>query len=126
MGLLDDLRTKAQDRREQEEADAALAAQREQFYREEIEPRMTQAYQFFMELVDHLNYVKPETRVNYPLLPDGVPVALRQGEYTIVIDSSKALKRIDINFQCALEKPLEFEIFGREAFLLLADRVYGY
>ena len=126
MGVLDDLRTKAQDRREQEEADAALAAQREQFYREEIQPRMTKAYQFFMELVEHLNYVKMETLVNYPLLPDGLPVALRQGEYTVVIDSSKAVKRVDVNFQCALEKPLEFEIFGRDAVLRHADRLDRY
>lgn len=123
MGVLDDLRTQAQDRREQEETDAALVAQREQVYRDEIEPRMTQAYQFFMELVEHLNYVKLETPVNYPLLPDGAPATLNQSDYTVVIDSSKALQRIDINCQCSLEKPLEFEIFGRDAVLRHADRL---
>jgi molecular chaperone DnaK (HSP70) len=126
MGLLDDLRIQAQDRREQEEADAAVSAQREQFYREEIQPRMTKAYQFFIELVEHLNYIKPDTRVNYPLFADGTPVALLQGEYTVVIDSSQALKRIDINFQGVVEKSIEFEMFGRDAILRHADRLDSY
>ena len=126
MGLLDDLRTQTQGRREQEEADAALTAQREQYYRDEIQPRLTKAYQFFMELVEHLNYIKPDTRVNYPLLPDGMPVTLLQGDYSVVIDSSQALKRLDINFQCTLEKPIEFEIYGREAMLRHADRLDRY
>lgn len=126
MGLLDDLRTQAQDRREQEEADAALAARREQFYVEEILPRMTKAYQFFMELMEHLNYVNPDIPVQYPLLANGMPLALQQGDYTVVADSSKALKRIDINYQCSLDKPVEFEIFGKDAVLNHADRLDRY
>lgn len=126
MGVLDDLRTQAQGQREKEEAEAAEAARREQFYRDEIQPRMTMAYQYFMELVKHLNYIRHETPVDYPLLPDGKPVTLHQGEYKVVIDSSKAAKRIDLNFWAKLDKTIEFEIHGREAVQRHADRLNRY
>lgn len=126
MGVLDDLRTQAQGQREREESDAAEAAHREQFYRDEIQPRMTKAYQYFMELVEHLNYVNLDTPVDYPLWPDGKPETLHQGDYMVVIDSSQAVKRIDVNFQGKLDKPLEFEIRGREAVLRHADRLDRY
>lgn len=126
MGVLDDLRTQAQGQREQEESDAAEAARREQFYRDEILPRMTKAYQYFMEMVEHLNYVNHSVPVEYPFWPEGKPATLRQGEYLVVIDSSQAVKRIDVNFQATLDKPLEFEIQGREGVLRHIDRLERY
>lgn len=126
MGLLDDLRNQAEGRRKQEEQEAAEQARREAIYREEIQPRMTKAYQYFLELIEHLNYVKPEILVDYPLLKNAQYVSLRQDDYTIVIDSSKALKRIDIIFQCTLDAPVEYEIFGKEVVLNQSDKLDRY
>jgi hypothetical protein len=126
MGLLDDLRHQAGKQRLGEEEDAARQAEREAFYREQIMPLMHKAFQYYTELIEHLNYIKPDTTVNYPLLPDGQPMPLKQGEYTIVIDSSKELKQIDIKFECNLNQPIDFEIVGKEAILRHADRLDRY
>ena len=126
MGLLDELRNQAEGRRQQEEDQAAEQARREAIYREEIQPRMAKAYQYFHELVQHLNYVQPEVLVDYPLRIEGSRTVLRQGEYAVASDSSQELKRIVISFQCALTSPVEFEVSGKDAVLAQSDRLDRY
>lgn len=126
MGLLDDLKSRADVQREVEQASEASLAERERFYREEIQPRMVRAYQFFTEMADQLNYLKMETRHDYPLLPEGKTCSLRHEGYKVVIDSSKNLKQLDLNFQCSLDKPLEFDIIGKDAVLNHCDRLDRY
>ena len=115
MGLLDDLRNQAEGKKAAEEEAAARKAEREQYYQEKILPRMIKTYQFFNEFVEHLNFIKLETIVHYPLLPDGRLQPMRQEGYNVVIDSSKALKRIDFSMEGVLDTPLQFEIFGKDA-----------
>ena len=126
MGLLDDLRNQAEGKKAADEEAAARKAEREQYYQEKILPRMIKTYQFFNEFVEHLNFIKLETIVHYPLLPDGRLQPLRQEGYNIVIDSSKALKRIDFSLEGVLDKPLQFEIFGKDAVQKHADRIERY
>jgi len=126
MGLLDDLRNQADSQREVEATDAEHQAERDTYYQETILPRMVKAYQFFNEFVKHLNYIKHETFVEYPLLPSGQLQRLQQTDYTIVIDSSKAIKEINFKMLCVMEKPREFELFGRDAVLSMADKIEQY
>jgi hypothetical protein len=126
MGLLDDLRNQAEGKKAADEEAAARKAEREQYYQEKTLPRMIKAYQFFNEFVEHLNYIKLETIAYYPLLPNGGPQPLRQEGYNVVIDSSKALKRIDFSMEGVLDTPLQFEIFGKDAVQKHADRIERY
>ena len=126
MGLLDDLRNQADSQRVSEEEEAGREANREQYYLDKIQPRMVKTYQFFKELADHLNYIKMETIVEYPLMPGGAPLPLRQQGYKVIIDSSKALKRIDFSMEGILEEPIEFEIFGKDAVFNHSERIRGY
>ena len=126
MGLLDDLRTQAEGQRAEEQADAQRRAQQEAFYREHIQPRMVAAFQFFNELVEHLNYVKMETLAYYPILAEGRLHPFRQQDYTVVIDSSSALKQIDFTFQGILDAPVVFEMFNKDAILTHSDRLDRY
>ena len=126
MGLLDDLRNQADSKREVEEADALRQAGLEAYYVESMQPRMVKAYQFFTEFVNHLNYIKQETFADYPLLPKGEPLRLQQQDYTVVIDSSKALKKINFSMLCVLDTPREFELFGKEVVLSHAERIERY
>lgn len=126
MGLLDDLRAQAEGRRAAEESDAARITDREEFYRVDMLPRMVKAYQFCKELVEHLNYIKLETIVDYPLHPNGSLQPLRQENYVVVIDSSKELKQIDLTFQCVLEEPISFELYNKEEILSHSDRLDRY
>lgn len=126
MSLLDDLRNQADSQRASEEEKAARRAEREQFYQEKMLPRMIKAYQFFKEFADHLNYIKMETIVNYPLLPGGVPQPLRQEGYKVQIDSSKAIKKIDFTMEGVLEEPVEFEIEGKDPVFNHRERIKSY
>lgn len=126
MGLLDDLRNQADTQRVSEEEEAGREANREQYYLDKIQPRMLKTYQFFKELVEHLNYIKMGTIVEYPLMPGGAPLPLCQQGYKVVIDSSKALKRIDFSMEGVLEEPVEFEICGKDAVFNHSERIRSY
>ena len=126
MGLLDDLRNKADNQRENEAADAERRAKLEACYEETMRPRMIKAFQYLTEFVKHLNYIKLETFVAYPLLPNGALQRLQQQDYKVVIDSSKALKEIKFTMECAIDAPVEFEVFGRDAVLLQVDKIKCY
>lgn len=126
MGLLDDLRNQAEGRRQQEEEQNAEQQRRDAIYRDEIHPRLARAYQYFHELVKHLNYVQPEILVDYPLYTHGGTVRLRQGDYAVVSDSSDQLKQVVIGFRCTLTEPVQFEVSGKDAVLGQSDRLDRY
>ena len=126
MGLLDDLRNQADSKRASEEEEANRVANREQYYLDKIQPRMVKTYQFFNELVEHLNYIKLETVVDYPLQPGGAPQPLRQEGYKVVIDSSKAIKKVDFTMEGVLDEPVQFEVFGRDAVANHKERIQRY
>ncbi len=126
MGLLDDLRNQADSKRASDEEEANRIANREQYYLDKIQPRMVKTYQFFNELVEHLNYIKLETVVDYPLQPGGAPQPLRQEGYKVVIDSSKAIKKVDFSMEGVLDEPVEFEVFGRDAVANHQERIQRY
>lgn len=126
MGLLDDLRNQADSKRASEEEEASRVANREQYYLDKIQPRMVKSYQFFNELVEHLNYIKLETVVDYPLQAGGAPQALRQEGYKVVIDSSKAIKKVDFSMEGVLDDPVEYEVFGRDAVENQIERIKRY
>ena len=121
MGLLDDLKNQAESEKVSEEENASRQAEGEQFYQEELRPRMLKVFQFFNQLIAHLNALKMETIVEYPLLPGGNLQKLRQEGYKVLIDSSKAPKKIDFTMECVLETPIEFEIEGGGAVQSHAD-----
>ncbi|UCD30834.1 MAG: hypothetical protein JSV38_08365 [Desulfobacterales bacterium] len=110
MGLLDELKNQAEEEKATEEEMASRQAEGEQFYEEELQPRLLKTFEFFNQLTQHLAALKTETIVDYPLLPGGGTVALRQGGYKVLIDSSKAPKKIDFMLECTFDKPVEFEI----------------
>jgi len=126
MGLLDDLRNQADNQRENEAANAERRAKLEAYYKETMQPRMIKAFQYLTEFVNHLNYIKLETFVEYPLLPNGDLQRLQQQDYKVVIDSSKALKEIKFTMECAMDGPVEFEVFGKDAVLLQIDKIKCY
>ena len=128
MGLLDDLRNQADNQRANEQAEAERKAAAEVFYREKIEPLMVKTYQYFKELIEHINYIKLETYAEYPLLPNGKTLRLRQQDYKVLIDSSKALKQIDFTLECALDSdvPVQFDVFGRDPVMMQVERIERY
>ena len=126
MGFLDELRNQSENQRAADEANASSKANREEYYQQEILPRMVKAYQFFKEMADHLNYINLDTMVDYPILANGGLQAMRQQDYKVLIDSTKNLKQIDVTFQCVLEAPVSYELYNPEAINMTTERLKGY
>lgn len=127
MGLLEDLKDQASKIQADEENEKAGEAEKEVFYQENLRPGMLQAYQYFIDLVAHINIVKPECIVDYPLMPDGQgTISLNQGDYKVLIDSSSNPKKIDIRFYARLEEPVTLGVDSKIEALRYSDYLDSY
>jgi len=117
MGLLDDLKNQANDQRDREQREKQRWEQLESIYRDEIHPRMTEVYQYLNELVEHLNYLKPETLASYPILPQGASCTFRQHDYKLTVDSTRQTRNITLTCKAELAQPVRFSLEGREKVL---------
>lgn len=117
MGLLDDLRNQKESREAREAREKARQARLLEAYREEIHPRMLDAYRYLSELADHLNYLKPRTVARYPLLPGGRELEFLQSDYKITIDNAEEIRSINLRCVCSLPKKVRFEMEGQERIL---------
>jgi len=127
MGLLDDLKQQA----EKQQDTTARSSNAEHtgpgdFYPEQCQSRMLAAYNFLNELVNQLNTLKLDTRVDYPLRPDGKSVTLQQQGYKVYNDSITEPKQINFSFFCGLVNPTAFELNGRGAVLAQSELLERY
>jgi len=126
MGILDDLKNQS----EVLKADEAKEKQRQtdllNFYQKNLHPKMLQLYDFLNELVEHLNYIKTETNVSYPVQPDGSLQEFKQSDYKVTIDSANQVKEINLRFYCKLDEPLIFELENAERIQRYVDVLHGY
>jgi ribosomal protein S10 len=126
MGLLDDLKNQAETLRAQEEQGGDRSGDKAQYYEKEIHPRMKELYGFLNEMVENLNFIKPETIVNYPIYPGGEKQAFRQGNYKLVIDSPQLIKDIKLTCKAELDKPVKLRVKGEENVKKLFDILASY
>jgi len=87
MSLINNLRQQALSKQAEEEAQAKKQAELLSFYRQNTQPRLISLYRNLHEMVTHLNYLKNEIWVQYPLTPAGHQVPMRQSDYKVEIDS---------------------------------------
>ena len=113
MGLLDDLRQQADSIRDGEEKLKAQQEQLEAWSRAEVIPRLTQIYSYLNELISHLNVVKPETAVAYPLKGYGTLEKLTQGNYKLTTDSRDDTGRVTLAFTCVGNGDVSFNVEGK-------------
>jgi len=114
MGVLDDLRKQSAEQRGREDADLLREQERQEFYQQEIRPRLEQAYTYLNELADHLNYVKPDLTHTY-VLPGGVKLeSLKQDEYGIEADSRDNMKKVTFKFYCHNDGEVLFRVEGKK------------
>ncbi len=116
MGLLDELKEKAEQLKAEEQAQQDAREAMEATYQSVLRPVMLEAYQFFKDLTENLNVVKPNTCAVYPLDPaQPAGTLLQQSGYRLEYNDPKQPRQIDILCQCTLPAPLEFELIGRHA-----------
>ena len=114
MGLLDDLKNQADSLRARDQQDEGGSGDNTQFYEKEIHPRMKEIYGFLNEMVENLNFIKPETIVQYPIYPGGEKQAFHQGKYNLIIDSPQQIKDIKLTCKAELDKPVKLRVKGED------------
>ena len=126
MGILDDLKNQSEVQKANEAHEKQRQADLLKFYQENIHPKLLQLYTFLNEFIEHLNYIKTETKVSYPVQPDGSMQEFGQGDYKVTIDSANEVKEINLRFYCGLEEPLIFELENSERIQRYTDVLHSY
>ena len=86
------------------------------FYHDNLLPVMVEVHQYFAEVIENLNIIKPVIHPDYPFSPSAKdPVFLTQSDYKILVDDAKAPRQIDILCSATLEGTQEFFVRTREA-----------
>lgn len=126
MGLLDDLKSQAESLRVQEQQGTVPSDDKSQYYEKEIRPRMEEIHAFLNEMVENLNFIKPETIVHYPIYPGGEIQGFRQGKYNLVIDNPQQIKDITLTCKAELDKPVKLRVKGEDNVKKLFDSLASY
>ena len=126
MGILDDLKNQADDKKAIEEREKQRQIELHEYYQKNIHPKMLQLYTFLNEFIEHLNYIKKVTKVSYPIAPDGSLVEFEQSDYKITIDSTKAITDMNLRFNCKLDETLVYELENSERILSYTDVLHSY
>jgi hypothetical protein len=127
MSLLGDLQQEVRKIKAREvQENAELEAQKE-FYQAHLRPAMVRIYEYFAEIVEHLNIVEPDVKARYPLNPQlENGVALKQSQYKFRSDNRESPHQIDIFCKCTLEKPHEFYLSSPKAALNHEELLLSY
>ena len=112
MGLLDDLKKQAEAKKITEQQAVLSQQDLENHYQETIHPGMMNIYNYLNEMISHLNYLEHPTIAAYPLSPNNEKIELTQGEYKVVIDSTKTTKNITLNFECRFPEMFSVDVDG--------------
>jgi hypothetical protein len=83
MGILDDLKKEAENKKAQEDQEELLQEERERYMREVLDPAMRGLFTFCHDLAKHLNYVKPDISAHYRLPGVRNVQDFKQGEYFV-------------------------------------------
>ncbi len=125
MGYLDELRKQAETRQAEDHAEQELQAQREKFYRTEMLPRLESCYTYLSQMVDHLNYVKPDIEGRYVLKGFGELHGLKQEAYEVKVDSRQNMQQIMLRYVCRGEDNYEFGVHGKKSINRYIDYLRG-
>ncbi|MGD8570545.1 MAG: hypothetical protein PVJ39_20825 [Gammaproteobacteria bacterium] len=110
MGLLDDLKQQTESKKAQENQESLRKEKAEQFYREKVQPKLTEIYTHYAELTKHLNYVKPDTVAKYVVNAAGLEAEFKQGDYKVQVDSTTDTNYISIRCICSRPNMIEYFI----------------
>ena len=111
MTLLTELQSKVAAVEADERARSAEIQAQAEFYNLELRPVMVRINEYFKEIIESLNVIKPEISARYPLDPESsIGVELRQSNYYYNYDNIEAPRQIDIICECHLGKPTIFHV----------------
>jgi hypothetical protein len=119
MGILDDLKKEAEQKKVREGEESQLREERERFMREVLDPAMRGLFNFCHDLAKHLNYVNPDINAQYRIPGVRNVQDFKQGEYFVedyhegrftfrFVCSNKQKYRIQTNTDADLERIKDF------------------
>jgi len=120
MGILDELKQQASEKRQLEATEERERHSQEERYRQELLPKMQQLHAYLREFVDHLNYVRPEIVVS--VYDDGRRGLnhLLQGGYHLATDehggqsSLDNLKTLRLTYHCSADGEHRYTLTGKK------------
>lgn len=112
MGLLDELKQKADQLKKELSDDESKRRQKESYYQEVLLPTIQKIFKFLHDLTDHLKVVNPKMDIAYTIPGYGELNGLTQGNYSIRTDSELQTKRVILCFICASPKEIQFSVHG--------------
>jgi hypothetical protein len=120
MGILDELKQQASEKRQLEADEERERHSQEERYRQELLPRMQQLHAYLKEFVEHLNYVRPEIVVT--VYDDGRRGLnhLLQGGYHLATDehggqsSLDNLKTVRLTYHCSADGEYRYTLTGKK------------
>lgn len=126
MGILDDLKNQADNKKASEEQERQRQADLFKYYQKNIHPKMLQLYAFLNEFIEHLNYINKTTKISYPIGPGGRLLEFEQSDYKVTIDSTKEIKDLNLRFRCKLKEPLIFELENNDRIQQYTELLHSY
>lgn len=114
MALLDELRQASEVAREKEQLEKESAHRLREIYDKEVNPRIERIYNYLKELELHLNYLKPDIRVDYNISGYGTLADLRQTGYHMEKGRKEVLKKVQFSFRCESGEELTFSVEGKK------------
>lgn len=113
MGILDELREQAENKKSSTETENERKARLYKKYLTDINPKLQQFYNYLHELIAHLNYINMEIKASYDLPVVGISPDFKQGGYRLVADSDEEMKDIKFQFVCQREGEFCFSLDNR-------------
>lgn len=110
MGLLDELRAQSELQRAKEEDVQESKDQQELLFKKQVRPRFRALYNYLLELVEHLNYLKADIKVSYNLPGSKESHELHQRDYSITVDSSDNLTQFIIRCKVVGARPIHVRL----------------
>jgi hypothetical protein len=110
MALLDDLKAKSEARKTEELAERLHAERLEAAYERYVNPKMRRIFNYLSQLVEEVNYLKPNLRVDFELPVFGRMLGLRQEEYRLTVDSLDRMRQIVLRFRCSGGQTARFKV----------------
>jgi hypothetical protein len=106
MGLLDDLRQQAEQRRSAGKDAESEQARHDEIYRTQIKPKIEALYDYLQELVQHLNYLDMEIPVRYRFYGSTKSEGFKQKNYSLRIDAQETTMALTLHCEAVADRPV--------------------
>jgi len=104
--FLKSLKTESSSLRQTQAQEEARIEAIRKLYKQDVNPRLQKLYRFLKQVVDHLNFLNKNIVADYKFPVIGAVKNFKQSNYITTVDDTDEIGRIELLFNCLLEKPI--------------------